>query len=134
LAVPVRRPERPLDQVALGAVDRRRRRRVDRPELPEVARPDRLLRAERERALDHVLELADVAGEGVAAQQRERVRLERADAPAVALVEPAEAVRRERLEVLRALAERRDADAQDVEAEEEVRPEAALGDLALEVA
>ena len=87
---------------------------------------------ERRRLLDHVLELADVAGPGVLDEARHRLgreRLRRAGAPG----EAGEEVRGEERDVLAALAQRRDPDRHHGEPVVEVLAEAALGDRAAQV-
>ena len=94
----------------------------------------RISRAGRERRglLDHVLELADVAGPVVLEEARERLRGE--DLPvARALVVALQEVGGEERHVLPALAERRDPDRHDGEPVVEVLAEAALRDGAAEV-
>ena len=90
----------------------------------------RSVRARMIGALDHVLELADVAGP---ARRRRGARARRRRSPRTALPSvsrvAAEEVVDEQRDVLAALAERRDRDPHDVEAVEEVLAEAAGGDL-----
>src|SRR6185295_2286205 len=86
----------------------------------QIARVDDATCAQRRRALQHVLELADVAGEVIVAQQRQRSvgDLQRAiaDLPA----ESAGDGFHQLVDVLEALAQRRYADLDDIDAIEQV--------------
>src|SRR5258708_6287607 len=76
----------------------------------EVAHADRIAARHERRALDRVVELADVARPRVVEQGLERRRLEAPELLAVTAGVPLEEVERQRRNVFPALGERRDAD------------------------
>jgi hypothetical protein len=94
-------------------------RRVER----QVRRADDLALRHQDRALDGVVELADVAGPGVAAHARRGLLVEPGDRLAVALDVLLQEMLGEEVDVLAALAQRRQVDLDRVEAEEEVLAE-----------
>src|SRR5262249_36838194 len=89
---------------------------------------------EREGALDGVLQLADVAGPVERDQRLEGVRRDALRRHLVLLGVPGEEVLDERRDVLTPRAQRRQLDVDDVETVEQVRPEAPVAHLRLEVA
>ena len=95
---------------------------------------DRPVGRENDRALDHVGQLAHVAGPPVAHENRHRVRRNRVHAlPLGARVRPDE-VRRERGNVMAPLAQRRNAELDDLQSVQQILPEAPLLDHLAEVA
>src|SRR3989441_475256 len=139
LLVPLRRLERAQDGGTLdlleradghfGGCDRRRHpglgvRALER--LGEILEGDLRSTSHEHRALERVLELADVAGPCVGEQPPVGLRLDAPDVPAVlgaiALQERADQDR----DVLPALAQRRDVDRDGVDPEEQVLAQAAL--------
>src|SRR5574338_531275 len=84
--------------------------------------------------LDDVLELADVPGPGILDEQAHRRRRDAADRESQTAVEPLDEVPDEIGDVLGAFAERRELDAHDVHAVEEIRAESSGGDVLLEIA
>jgi hypothetical protein len=98
-------------------------------------RPRKNIRREEDRALHHVAQLADVAGPRVRLEERERRGREERDVVALRLLASVvDEGRREALDLVHALAQRRDGDGDAVEAKIEVLPEAAIGDLLFEIA
>ena len=83
---------------------------------------------EDDRSLDQVLELADVPGPCVVAQRVQGLGRNRLDLPLHPRGEAPDEVPDQRLDVLRALPQRRDADREDVQAIIEVITEAVLFD------
>jgi hypothetical protein len=108
---------------------RRGRRRLGRER--KVVDPDLRALAQRDRALDHVLELARIALPATAPEALERGRCE---AQRVSLCVPLEARERQQRDVLGALAQRGDRDRDHVEPIEQVAAEAPRLDLRLQVA
>jgi hypothetical protein len=108
-------------------------RRRDATGEREIAPAEPGAPGEGEGRLDHVLELADVPGPLPRAQIRERLVLETLHRATRGSVLAQEVVGEQR-DVLPALTQRRDLDAYDVEAVEEVRAEAVLGHHGGEVA
>ena len=107
------------------------RRRSDAREEREV---EPLGRRERDQPLDRVLELADVAGPGEAGEAMEERLLEVHRGRPEPLREPGEEVAGEDGDVLGPLAQRRDAEVDDVEPVEQVLAEPPGPDLLREVA
>src|SRR5690606_34091195 len=100
----------------------------------EVALAHAGVAAEDHRALDGVLELADVAGPAPGLQGLHGLGREAVERLAVLRAVPDEEVLGEQRDVAVALAQRRQVHADDVQAVEEVLPEAARLDLLLDVA
>src|SRR5215468_46915 len=104
---------------------------LERQVLGEDLRAD----TEEDRALDDVLQLADVPRPGVALEERHRLgRQARCGLPPVLRGGALEEELRQRADLRRALAERRHDDADAVQPEVEVAPEGAAPDLGVEVA
>jgi hypothetical protein len=94
---------------------------------------DRSIR-EKEQPFDHVAELADIAGPGVALQLFDCLGLEGLDLPAVLIGHLSGEMRDQRGNVLGALAERRQQQGEDVDPMIEILPERAFLDELIEVA
>ena len=91
----------------------------------EVGRLDQRALRHQHRALDRVIELADVAGPAVLEQHLHRAALEPGEALPVALRVLAEEVLREQRQILAAIAQRRQPDLDRVQPEQQVLPEPA---------
>src|SRR6185436_11662678 len=94
----------------------------------QVFHPDLVFGGERERALEYVLELPHVAGEGVALERLQGVGTEPRRGSLEGLRQPAEYLRRDDRYVLGELAQRRHRQLDDGEPVEEVLPEIARRD------
>ena len=99
----------------------------------EIGRLDQRALRHQHRALDRVIELADVAGPGVLEQHLHRAALEAGEPLAVALRVLAEEVLRQQRQILAAVAQRRQPDLDRVQPEEQVLAEPAGRDLVAEI-
>ena len=128
-----------LDEHPLGFLERevggRRRLAAAARAEAEMPRRDRGRRGigHQHRALDAVRQLAHVAGPAVRLHQRGGVGVEAGDRLAVARGVDAEEMPRQRLDVRRAVAQRRQVDHDRVEAVEQIFAEAAGRDLRVQV-
>ena len=102
-------------------------------EKSQVRGPNRLALAHQDRALDRVLELANVAGPAVLLQTAHGVGRERGDTVAELAGEALQEVIRQRHDILAPVAERRDDDVHDVQSIEEILAELPLLDRRLEI-
>ena len=116
--------ERQFDQLPLGFADRHagaqaRRRGARRPGHGEVGREmfglDEISAAQDDGSLDHVSKLANVSRPPIFLQQRCGFGIKRPDRPAVAGIELLDEGLREQRNIVRALAQRRHLDRDDVE-------------------
>ncbi len=115
-----------------GTVGKPARRRLVRVEL-DVGGVDLVALAHRAGTLEQVLELAHIAREGIALQRMQRGGRQSARRPALTRSQASEDVLGERGNVLTALAQRRHAQGDDVDAEEEVLAEAPFRDQSPEI-
>lgn len=146
--VPRRRFERLLEALALEARDRLGEREATAADLlpqpfetlgtddgfGEVSQIDRLTFGERERAVERVLEFADVPGPVVAFERRERRGREPVRAPLAGGLGAGKMRLGEEPDVLAPLSKRWEPDRQHVDPVEEILAEASRLDLALEIA
>src|SRR6266403_1362547 len=121
--------ERLADQHALDLLEREVLEARAWPAAPEaqVGRADKRAVRHEHRALERMVELADVAGPGMRLERVERLGLEAGERLPVASRVAAEKVLGEPPDVVAALPQRRKADLDGVEPEEQVLPEASGG-------